>query len=380
MDDRARPLGRAGGLAPFLAEHAREGEVHALERPQHARLERGRRVAQGLDELVRAQVAFPPLAQAAVDDLLEVVAAGQAPDLLGGHAHPRVALDQHAQQLADLVDVVARLPLGRGAVEDLAGGGERVARAGAAAPRVALLAHDPEVAELQRRAVAHEHVEGREVAVEQLAAVQLAQHLEDPRDLAARRPLRPALARAQQERAEVPVPRVLEREAVEDAPARPHEREGIEDADRARVAVEQLPEVGLAQPAVDVLAGLDADRRGDAAGVADAAGEIHLPEPALSEQPLDAVAEARLRAGDGLRGVEQAARGIEGRARGPRARRDGGDVGRQDGTLPVAPPDARLRDYYGSGLSGRPRHASQPTAIARARQTSTILSRLTLPT
>ena len=41
------------------------------------------------------------------------------------------------------------------------------------------------------------------------------------------------------------------------------ERERIEDADCARVGVQQLAEVGFAQPAVDALAHLDADRFGD---------------------------------------------------------------------------------------------------------------------
>ena len=61
--------------------------------------------------------------------------------------------------------------------------------------RVALLPDDAEVAELQAPAVADEHVHRREVAVQQLAAVQLAEHLEDARDLAPRRRLRPRLGR-----------------------------------------------------------------------------------------------------------------------------------------------------------------------------------------
>ena len=114
---------------------------------------------------------------------------------------------------------------------------------------VALLAHEAEVAELQAAAVAHEDVHRREVAVQHLAAVQLAEHLQDARDLAPGRALGPALAGALQERAQVAVARVLEREAVEQPAVRAHEREGVEDADRARVPVEQLPEVRLAQPA-----------------------------------------------------------------------------------------------------------------------------------
>ena len=66
---------------------------------------------------------------------------------------------------------------------------------GDAAP-VALLPDDAEVAELEAPAVADEDVHRREVAVQQLAAVQLAEHLEDAGDLAPRRRLGPRLAGA----------------------------------------------------------------------------------------------------------------------------------------------------------------------------------------
>ena len=74
--------------------------------------------------------------------------------------------------------------------------------------------------------------------------------------------LRPALPRAVQEGLEVAVRRVFEGEAVEDGPSGAQERERVEDADGARMPVQELPEVGLAHPAVDVLAGLDADDGG----------------------------------------------------------------------------------------------------------------------
>ena len=68
---------------------------------------------------------------------------------------------------------------------------------------------------------------------------------------------------APQERAQIPVPRVLERQAVEDRTPGRHQRKHVEHANRARVAVEQPSEVGLAQPSVDVAADLDADRLGN---------------------------------------------------------------------------------------------------------------------
>ena len=62
------------------------------------------------------------------------------------------------------------------------------------AAAVALLADDAEVAELERAAVADEHVQRREVAVQHLPAMELAEHLEDARDLAPRGRFRPPLA------------------------------------------------------------------------------------------------------------------------------------------------------------------------------------------
>ena len=50
--------------------------------------------------------------------------------------------------------------------------------------------------------------------------------------------------------------RVLEGQAVEDATVRANERKRVEDADGSRMVVQQLPEVRLAQPPADVLAGM----------------------------------------------------------------------------------------------------------------------------
>ena len=156
--------------------------------------------------------------------------------------------------------------------------------------------------------------------MQHLAAVELSEHLEDARDLAARGQLAPALARALQEGPEVPVARVLDGEAIEDAPVLAHEREGVVDADRPGVSVQELPEVGLAQPPVDVLAGLDADRRWHQPREAGPFGQVDLAEPSGAEQPLDAVREPGLRAGDDLRGFQEPPRRIERGPQGPRAR------------------------------------------------------------
>ena len=137
-----------------------------------------------------------------------------------------------------------------------------VHRPGGDAAPIALLPDDAEVAELQPPAIADEHVHRRQVAVQQLAAMQLAQHLEDAGDLAARCRFGPRCRPARRCALRSPWQRVLERQAVEHLAVGAHQREAIEDADRARMAVEQLAEVGLAQPAVLMRADLDADLAG----------------------------------------------------------------------------------------------------------------------
>ena len=102
-----------------------------------------------------------------------------------------------------------------------------------------------------------------------------------------------------------PWQRVLERQAVEQPPVGAHQREGVEDADRARMAVEQLAEVGLAQPPVDARADLDADDRRDHWRAAEPPGEIDLAEPAFAEQPLDAVFKLGFGTRDQIAGLEE---------------------------------------------------------------------------
>ena len=245
------------------AEDAGEREVDAFQRAQHAGLQRCGRIPQRIDHLVGAFVALAPLADAAIDDLLQMIGAPRRADLGEAHARARVSFDQHAEQLSDLIHIVARLPARHGAREDVARRGQRVHRARGDAAAIALLPDDAEVAELQTASVADEHVQRREIAVERLSAMQLAQHFEDAGDLAPRRGFGPALARAREERAQVAVAGVLEREAVEDPSVAAHQREGVEHADRARMSVQQLAEVGFAQPAVDAAADLDAHRLRD---------------------------------------------------------------------------------------------------------------------
>src|SRR5262249_26299395 len=159
---------------------------HALERAQHAGPQGRRRVAQRVDQLIGALVALATLADAAIDDLLQVVAARETAHVAGAEALPGAALPQHADELTDLVHLRARPPLRHHPFEDLARRGEWIHRPGGGAAAIALRADDAEVPELEPRTLADEHVERGEVAMEQLPAMELAEHLEDPRDLGAR--------------------------------------------------------------------------------------------------------------------------------------------------------------------------------------------------
>jgi hypothetical protein len=145
------------------------------------------------------------------------------------------------------------------AVDDIAWRVERVERPHGDPAAVALLPGDAEVSELETATLADEDVERRQVAVQHLAAVQLAEHLQDARDLTPRGRLRPAPARAMEEGTEVALPRILQGKAVENAAVLSQQGKGVEHADRTRMIVQELAEVRLAQPPVDAGAHLDAD-------------------------------------------------------------------------------------------------------------------------
>ena len=101
------------------------------------------------------------------------------------------------------------------------------------------------------------------------------------------------------------MPGELECEAIEDAAVVPHQRKRVVDADRAGMPGEELAEVGLAKPAVHLLAGLDRDDRRDCAGRRHPLCEVRLAEAALTEQAVDPIPSQRLGAGDDLLGQEQ---------------------------------------------------------------------------
>ncbi len=334
VHDRARAPCRALRDEPRLAQDAGEREVHAPEAPDRAALLEHRRVPERVDQLVGALVALAPFADAAVDDLLQMVAAREPADLRRADADVRVALHEHAEQLADLVDVVARLPLRHRAREDVARRGHRVHGARRDAAAVALVAHDAEVAELEAGAVADEHVHRSEVAVQHLSAMQLPQHLQDAGDLGARALLGPALRGADQVVAKIAMPRVLESQAIEHPPLRRQQRERVEDADGARMPLEELPEIGLAQPAVTARADLDAQDRVHLRRGTLRSRQVDLPESADTQQALDRVAVSCFGTRDDLASPEQARTDPCATSRATQClRRDGGQVPRHDGDI-----------------------------------------------
>ena len=73
----------------FRRQDAGERDVDAFQRAQHAGLQRGRRIAERLDHLVGALVSLAALADAAIDDLLQVIGAREPADL--GQAHAQAA-------------------------------------------------------------------------------------------------------------------------------------------------------------------------------------------------------------------------------------------------------------------------------------------------
>ena len=217
MDDGTGATGRSHRFAPLARQNSRECQVHAFQRAEDAGVQGGRRVAQRVDQFVGAFVALPPLADTAIDDLFQMIAARERSHLIGTEARTRIALYQHAKQLPDLIDVVSRLPLGRGTVEDVARRRHGVQGSRGDAAGIALLTGDPEITELEPATVAHEDIERSEVAVQRLSPMELSEDIEDPGDLPPRRRFTPSFAVAAEERSQIAVTRVFERQTIQHA-------------------------------------------------------------------------------------------------------------------------------------------------------------------
>src|SRR5690349_17762156 len=114
-----------------------------------------------------------------MDDFLEVVAAGEAPDVLAPHRARDVAAEQHRRDEPHLVDVVALLPAADLPPRDLRRRVEHVERVRGDAAPTQLVGRDAEVAELELLVLADEDIERREIAVERLAAMQRIERAEN---------------------------------------------------------------------------------------------------------------------------------------------------------------------------------------------------------
>src|SRR5437899_8287089 len=210
-------------------------------------------------QLARGLVALAANAQAAVNDLLQVITAGQRADIAAANRAGDVTTQEHYGNQPDLVDVVALLPASHPPPCDLVWYVEQVERIGGDAATAELVCRDPKVAELELLVFAHEHVERCEVSVERLSPMQRIEHRQDPGNLAANQALglRPL---ALEPGAEIAVLRIFHDQAVPRACSVDDDK-SIEDAQRARLAVEELREVRLAQPRREAISDLDANLR-----------------------------------------------------------------------------------------------------------------------
>ena len=87
------------------------------------------------------------------------------------------------------------------------------------------------------------------------------------------------------------MPRIFKREAIDERAVGVRTRKAVEYPNGARMIVEQLSKVGLAQPAVDALADLHADRLRYRRERPSRVAKIDLTEAALADQAGDAIAQ-----------------------------------------------------------------------------------------
>ncbi len=136
--------------------------------------------------------------------------------------------------------------------------------------------------------------------MQQLATVKLTEDVEDAGNLATHRALGPSLFLPMQVGDQITMLGVLEHQVVDDGRVPAHVRKGVEHSNRARMVVEQLAEVRLAQPSVDPRADLETHRGRDDRRLSKPRCEIHLSEAPFTDQPLGAVAEMGFRTLDHL--------------------------------------------------------------------------------
>ena len=269
MDDGAGAPGRADGVTPAAwSRMPVKARCTPFSDPQHAGLQRGGRIAQGLDHLVGALVSLAPLADAAIarspsgDRCTRSRRTSGVPD-----PRPRVALDS-ASPAAARPGTRRRAPAtsGTAPARMSLGAVMRVHRVRGDAAPIALLPDDAEVPELEaadrRRRTRSSGVRSRCSSWPRCSLPSTSRMPAISRRTARLGPsfLRPrcrkateitvlARTRAPGSRGRVASPRIM--------------RKGVEHANRARMVVEQLAEVRFAQPSVDPRADLETHRRWD---------------------------------------------------------------------------------------------------------------------
>ncbi len=289
--DRAGLSRRSDGFTPRSGQEAGEGDALALETGDPPAMRLLWPMMQRRDQLAGGFVSLAARAEAAIDDFLEMIAAGEATHIATAHLISDVATQQHRGDQSDLVNVVALLPATHASPGDLRRRVERVECVGGDAAVALLVRRDAEVAKLELLVFANEDVERRQIAVQRLAAVQNVERAKDAGDLASYESLG-LRSFALQPHAKIAVDGVLECDAVAHAPAVDFDKP-IVDAQRARLAEKQIGEVRLAQPTRESLGDLDADLRWQPV-LGRRCRQIDLAEPSFADQAVQLIRSSAL--------------------------------------------------------------------------------------
>src|SRR6266404_4761474 len=186
-----------------------------------------------------------------------MVAAWETTNIPAPHRAFDVAPQEHRRDQPDLVNVVALLPAPNPAPRDLRRRGKKVESVRGNTTLTEMVGRDAEVAQLQLLILTNENVERREVAMHCLAEVQHIESSEDRGDLASDEAFR-LWALAREPGPEISVHCVLHSDAIART-AIIDLGEPVEDAQCARLAEEELGEIGLADPRRKTFGDLDAD-------------------------------------------------------------------------------------------------------------------------
>src|SRR4051794_12392225 len=119
-----------------------------------------------------------------------MVAARKAAHVLASHRLRHVASKQHHGDQTDLIDVVAPLPSPNFSPSDLIRHMKQIERISGNPARIQLMSRNSKVADLQLLVFANKDIEGRQVAMQRLSAVQCVECAKYCRNLTAHESLR----------------------------------------------------------------------------------------------------------------------------------------------------------------------------------------------